>query len=410
MRISDWTRLGVVIVFQALPAAGEEVLSLSEAVQRALSAHPRLRIAEQRVAAARGVRRQAGLTPNPTFVFQQENLRPTPGATTFWTFTDTFAFLQQTIETGGKRPRRINVAAAGIEQAELELELLRKQIARNVKVAYWTAAGGRRLRELLLDIEANFRLTVDYHDVRVREGAAPEVDLLRVQFESERIKLAASSARLEEETARIGLYRQMGLEAIPETVVYDPLELSGDEAPPADADSALEKRTEMKLARLALRQAEAELRLQQAGAQPNLTAVGGYKRTGGYDSLLAGLQFDLPFRSRNQGNIDAASARIAGARAELAAAAAVVRAEVDAAQKSYGIRRRQLQESLKPMRQRAAEFARIAQAAYREGGSDLLRLIDAERLRIETETLYYRALAEYRQSIVELELALGVEP
>jgi outer membrane protein TolC len=58
----------------------------------------------------------------------------------------------------------------------------------------------------------------------------------------------------------------------------------------------------------------------------------------------------------------------------------------------------------------AAESARISRAAYREGGWDLLRLLDAERLRIETQSLYYQALAEYRQSIAELETAMGVEP
>jgi outer membrane protein TolC len=62
------------------------------------------------------------------------------------------------------------------------------------------------------------------------------------------------------------------------------------------------------------------------------------------------------------------------------------------------------------MLQRADESARIALAAYREGGADLLRLLDAQRVRIELETLYYRTLSEYRQSIVALETAMGVNP
>lgn len=125
---------------------------------------------------------------------------------------------------------------------------------------------------------------------------------------------------------------------------------------------------------------------------------------------MAGFSLNLPLRNRNQGNIAAAAAEVSAARAELAAAQALVRAEVEAAARDYAIRRRQLAESLRPMRDQAAESARIAQAAYREGGWDLLRLLDAERLRLETELVYYRALAELRQSAAALETAMGVEP
>jgi outer membrane protein TolC len=50
----------------------------------------------------------------------------------------------------------------------------------------------------------------------------------------------------------------------------------------------------------------------------------------------------------------------------------------------------------------------VARAAYREGGTDLLRLLDAERIHIELEVMNARKRAEYRQSLVGLETALGV--
>jgi outer membrane protein TolC len=57
---------------------------------------------------------------------------------------------------------------------------------------------------------------------------------------------------------------------------------------------------------------------------------------------------------------------------------------------------------------KASEGSRIAEAAYREGGLDLLRLLDAERARIDTEASYYRALLDYHLAAVELKAALGV--
>jgi outer membrane protein TolC len=66
-----------------------------------------------------------------------------------------------------------------------------------------------------------------------------------------------------------------------------------------------------------------------------------------------------------------------------------------------------INETLEPMRKRADEIATIALAAYTEGATDLLRLIDAERARIEALTLYHRALADFQQSVTTLRIATG---
>ncbi len=62
------------------------------------------------------------------------------------------------------------------------------------------------------------------------------------------------------------------------------------------------------------------------------------------------------------------------------------------------------------MRDRADEVYQIVEAAYRETGSDLLRLLDAERTKIETEVMYVRALSELQQSAVAVETAQGTLP
>ena len=404
-------RYALVGALLAFSAGGQQPLTLREAVALALETHPLVAAARERVAGAEGLRRQSALRPNPTFSFQGENIRFNgPPAFPYWNATDTFAFVSQTFETAGKRDRRVEAAAAALVRAELEVELLRRQIAARVKQAYWAAAGSRRTLEVLLETAATFELTVRYHEVRVREGAMAEADLLRVRLEGERIALAAASAALEADRARVSLFREMGQSSIPASATYEPIEL--DDAPPLgiEPEKALRERIELKLARAAVEQAEANYRLQLAAARPDLTTVVGFKRTEGLNTVLAGFQFDIPLRNRNQGNIAAAAAAVQAARAELASAENVVRAEVAAAARDYEVRRSQILGSLRPMMAEAAESARIAQAAYREGGWDLLRLLDAERLRLETELLYVRALTEFRQSAAALEAALGLAP
>jgi outer membrane protein TolC len=389
----------------------QELLTLEAAVERAVSSHPLLAEGLQRVESARGRLRQAPLTFNPRFILQAENYRSwgprpiRPGRE-----TDDFAYLQQTFETAGKRGKRVELAAHGLHAAELELQLLHRRIARDVSLAYWAALGSQKIHELLLQSVRNFQKIVEYHEIRVREGAMAENDLLRVRLELGRIELAANNASLDAAKARIELFRAMGQTAFPEVRFAEPLQLTGDEPVVADIQQALERRPEARLAKERLEQARANLIVQQANATPNLDALFGYKRSIGENTLLAGLQWDLPLLNRNQGNIQSAAADIKAAEANLAATEAIIRAEVQAAQAEYQTRQRQIRQLIGRLQQQADETARIAQGAYRLGGADLLRLLDAERLRIEIELVNYRAWMEYRQSIEVLNFALGVKP
>jgi cobalt-zinc-cadmium efflux system outer membrane protein len=343
--------------------------------------------------------------------FQVENLRGhgQPGFV-YGRDADTYAYVSQVIETSGRRGLRTEAASANVRRAELERELLARQIAARVKHAYWSAAGAQRVHELLVESMNTFRQVVEYHELRVREGAMAEADLLRVRVESERFAIAANSAALDAERARIQLLREMGRTEFPEVQLTDKLDDTGPFAETVDAARALEERLEVRAARQAVEQAQTALRLERASARPNIDLLAGYKRSGGFNTVLGGVQVDLPFANRNQGNIGAAEAEVRVAEASLAAVEATVKAEVRAAQSEYELRRRQLLETLRTLREHASESSKIALAAYREGGLDLLRLIDSERVRLDVEALYGRTLAEYRQSIVNLETALGVAP
>jgi cobalt-zinc-cadmium efflux system outer membrane protein len=395
----------------SLTAIAQTTLSLREAVSQALSSHPLLAVGTQRIAASEGLRRQAGLRPNPRVVLQTENVRAygNPGFN-FSRDADTFAYFSQTFETAGKRTRRVDAAAANLRRAELERELLARQIGSRVKRAYWYAVGAQRIHELLLETGRTFQQVVDYHEIRVREGAMAEADLLRVRVEGERIAINANTAALDAERARIQLFREMGRAEFPSLRLSESLEDTGVAPFHVEVSRALEDRVEMKLARQGVEQAGAKLRLEQALAKPDLNFLFGYKRASGFHTMVGGVQMDLPLGNRNQGNISATAARVKAGESSLAATEALVRAEISAARADYEMRRRQLLDSLRPLREHASESSRVALAAYREGGSELLRLLDAERTRLEVEILYYRTLAEYRQGIVALETALGVAP
>ena len=179
---------------------------------------------------------------------------------------------------------------------------------------------------------------------------------------------------------------------------------------PLTTDQVLERRLDMTLAREAVEQARANLHLQEANAKPDPDLHFGYERIAGFDTLYAAAQIPLPIRNRNQGQIEAAVAEMRAAESSVAATEAVIRSELESATKDYESRQKLLNETLRPMRDRANDVYQIVGAAYRETGSELLRLLDAERTKIETDVMYVRALSEFQQSAVALETAQGTLP
>lgn len=391
-------------------AQAQQTLDLKTAVASALDHHPLLAAGAARIASSEGLRTQASLRPNPVATLQMENWR-FRGAPEFVPSRDVdyFGWATQRIETASKRRLRTELAESATHRAELDRELLAKQIANRVKFAYWGAVGAQRVHDLLRENVETFDQIVRYHELRVQEGAMAEFDLLKVRLERERVAVSATAAELDAQRALIELFRAMGRTDFPVVRLADSLEPLAP-APSGGEAEALANRTELKLARQAVDQARAALRLQEAFGRQDLEVMGGFKRTMGWNTMMGSVQIPLPFFNRNQGNIESAVAEIRAAESDAGATRALVLAELRAALAEAQNRRRQLTDFFPGILSQANESSRISQAAYREGGSDLLRLLDTERVRIEVQVMYYRTLAEYRQSLATLDAALGVAP
>jgi cobalt-zinc-cadmium efflux system outer membrane protein len=388
----------------------QKALTLSDAITEALERHPSLAAAAHRIAAAEGQLRQAGQRPNPRATIQIENLRAwgQPGFS-YPTDTDNFAYVSQTVETAGKRGKRIEAAEAGVRLVTLERQITAREIASQVATAYWAAVSAGILRDLLRQDLAAFETTVQYHRDRVREGAMAEVDLMRVLLERDRLAVTLQTADLDATRSMIALLRALGRPSFEPVPLADRLPEAGEIEPP-DTARALATRPDVRAAREAVTQARAAVELQRAGAVPDPSVLFGYKRTAGYDTLMAAIEVDLPFRNRQQGAIATAASQVRAAESLLTSTQLRVRAEIAAAYSDYRSRRQLIAETLGPMRARSAEITRIMRAAYLEGGTDLLRVIDAERARIESLVAYQRALGELQQAATALRVAVGEMP
>ena len=72
------------------------------------------------------------------------------------------------------------------------------------------------------------------------------------------------------------------------------------------------------------------------------------------------------------------------------------------------MRRTEVADTLRQLREHARTISGIAQAAYQQGGLDLLRLLDAERSRLDAEMAWVEGMVTFQHSLVNLEAAQGV--
>ncbi len=386
---------------------GQTPLSSNDAVKFALSHRPELLAANARVSASERLRNQAGLIPNPRFVFRKEDLRPETSA--FGANSQTYWEGEQMLETSGKRGGRIAVANQSIEQRRLESELDRRQIALSVREYYWRAKAMQALARLYGEDAKYFQQIIDYHQARFNEGRIAEVDLLRIRLQGQQIAAAAANARLDSEKALLSLAQAMNAAPDPDWVLSDDLETLEEPKPLPVGSSALSLRTEDRLAQTWIAQAEARTKLERANGRPDLLFTGGYKRDVQLDAPLAGVQFDIPLFNRNQGAVAAAKAEEDAARDTYQATRNRLGAELTLARREYELRREQYLAIFKPLREQAIEISNISRAAYQAGGLDLVRLLDAERARVDAQLSYVRALEGFHLSVASLNYAEGLD-
>jgi len=234
-----------------------------------------------------------------------------------------------------------------------------------------------------------------------------------VQLEGERLAITASLAALRASRAETDLLRQIGDTSPTSVTLTEPLDAAA-EMTSSGLEDVLMQRPEMKVARASLEEARARARLQEALARPDLTLTYGYKRTQlpetafAANTSIAAIAVKVPLFDRNAGNRAAASAETRRQEQLLEATRLDVLADYRAAAQEYAMRRTEVVGTLQPMREHAANISSIAQAVYVQAGGDLLRLLDAERSRLDAELAWVQGMVEYQQSIANLEVAEGV--
>ncbi len=353
-------------------------LTLAQAVERARTQSPVRAGAAALAEGAETAAALAGRLSNPLIDVHVENLAPRgPLAPDL----DVFALLSQSIELGGKRGTRRELASADAGVSSLLLRTIERQIALDTVRAYMRAIRARGVLANLATQRDGLATLVTTMRRRVEEGYAAESDLLR--FQAEAARMTAEMTRMEIELTRalfdLGSLVGAGTPLVAAQLVA-PTAVTPPGVSPGTLDAAVDQRPDLRLASTRVERARLTADLERLRRLPDPLVSAGYKRTMGQNTAVAGVIVAVPLFDRNAQARAVADAGVRAATFEYDAAHARAVAEAQAAAAAATALADSLARVRRDLLGPAEGVRNAAQAMFREGATDVLKVVDAERI------------------------------
>jgi len=389
-----------------------DYLSLEAATEQTLRKNLAVEAARLEVGVAEAERVGAQLRPRPGLTVSADNLKLS-GETPANRLQEFGMAVAQPIELGNRKALRMEVVERTVSVSEARLtQVLRRQLF-DLKRSYYESVLARALLAIDQENRDNFEGLVRFNTARFEEGFIAEGDVLKVRLERIRFDFAVANAELAFRKTKIRLLELIGDPDFERAAKMDVSSRLNVPAVNLNLEqlraSAIANRPEVKVAEAEVALAESAIKLERSRARGEVTPYVGYKRVGVDNTVLAGVTVPLPFGNRNQSGIARAEAEHKVTETSLRLARSRSLAEVEAAFRAYETAREQARAYEAGLLKQADESRDIQFAAYQEGATELITLIEAQRTRTEVRANYYRVIFDYYTSIFQLELATGTD-
>jgi cobalt-zinc-cadmium efflux system outer membrane protein len=350
----------------------------------------------------------AGVRPDPSVSVEREEVFPDGGLAT------SYLRLAVPLEISGRRGARVSAARALVEAAAAEGDGARWQLSIEALRRFRIAAYERARVELLRAERAALVQAVEVVRKRTTAGAASGYHLQRIELELAAYDDRIAAAETELATARIELGALVGMAAGVDAA--GTLELPGD--PPAlEAllGAAVHERADYRAAGARLEGARALSRAAGRAWIPELAVSGGVMAQDVGDGATArgyaaGLSLSIPIFDRGQ----AERARAAAQRRAAEAERRVLERDVPAAVRARHQALAQILARARAVRRdqlaRLDQLLRSAETGYREGGGNVVELLDAYAAARDTRLRELELRRDARLAELGLWLALGRRP
>jgi outer membrane protein, heavy metal efflux system len=395
-------------------------LTLQAAVSRALEREPTLRASRGEVDVMSGLRVQAGLRPNPSVSFAQQE---EPSGTDRQTRVE----LQWPLDLF-RRTGRIAVADREVDVARYATADRERTLAADVRMKYGAAAAAIRSLSIVEQLAAAAARQLTLVTSRVDQGAAPalERDMLRVE-----VQRLEADRLVQQGVVERNLFELKRLIAMP---IDTPLKLRQrleelvrpEEPLAAPVQQAVAVRPDVREAESRVALADAQIDSARREGRPDVSVFGMYMRMdagfpqqgfspagslervrGVFHYVSGGLMITMPFQNRNQGAVTAAQAQRSVATAQLDSARLAAQSEIAAAHSRDEHARRALAAFSNEGLTLAARNLDVVRQTYDLGRGTLVDVLNEQRRYLDTERAYTEVMREAYEARQALVAALG---
>jgi cobalt-zinc-cadmium efflux system outer membrane protein len=382
-------------------------LDLEAARRVAFGQSPAFAAERERLAAARGVLREARTYPhNPQIDLEVPTARFDGDSREYE------ASLAQEVEWAGQPGLRSRAAEFGLRRSGGDLADAARALRANVDRAYYAAlAADRRVEIAEMALALNERLITAVR-TQLREGEISKLEANLAEVESGRSRALAMVARGEALAATLELGHLLGLPPDVE-LVLDPVLPAIPDPETLEPESlvarALVMRPDLSALEAAVEESNTQVRLARREAIPNITlgALAERQEDDSQSQLGVILAVPLPLWNRNQGVVDQRRADARRTAFERDAARIRIQAEVLQAFRNYAATAAAAAALENEVLGPARETRGLLETAHREGKIDLTTLLLVRNQLLDAELAYWETWLDWRGAWSDLESAAG---
>ncbi len=324
-----------------------------------------------------------------------------------------------TLELGGKRKARVNLARNQSELSKIQLQDFFRNLRADASLGYIDVLKSKALLEVQQDSYKNMLQLAKSDSIRYRLGTISLVTSKQSKLEATSLLNEVYQAESAEQQALTGLSIFLGDSKITDREVAGDFNAFNRDFSIDDLVlQALNERADLLAARQNTEVTKSQISLEKAnrvidlgisaGAERHTEAVNEIAPSPTVNAVKMGISIPLKFSNRRNAGLKIAEIAHSQAEVEYKQIEQVIKAEVIQAYQQYTATQKQVRQFHNGMLTEAKTILEGIIYSYKRGESSILEVLNAQRTYNNVRKDYYQALADNAAALIELERKAGI--
>ena len=379
----------------------KRLLTINEAIEKAISSNPAILALLKQEEISNGLLKQAKISPKPSLSVGAEDFAGNGEYKKTSSMKSTIG-LTQTIETAGKRHKRIRLADLSKSIELLKIEIAKKEMKLEV------ASSFIKLYQLSNELEIqkeSIKLasqTADSVNQKVKAGELAQIDATRAFVEVTREETVKKHLELDIASLRQELATLLGEKSFE----YDGISINSQsilEKELLKIDKIdIEQLPELALAKAELELAKADHKMTKAENVSDIDLSLNYSKYRATSDHAFGIQASIPLsQNNNKGKIQSAKAVVDAAELRIKNVSSNLSAKINTSFQEMESLAKEVQNIETMLLPAAKESYKQVQIAFDSGEKNLIDLFDSKKSLLETELLLLELRSKLFSAICE---------